>query len=74
MSNDNAPDTVRLNLSAEEYSLLLALVTLGGEAYDGKPHSIECVELLDRVRPRDMRGLWRKLEAVNAALEAKDGC
>jgi len=64
---------IRLNLAKEEASVMLMMVALGSQAYDGDVPNRQIIELLDRFPPKHLRALKIKLEQVSDLLESVDG-
>jgi hypothetical protein len=60
-----------LLLTREEGILVLLLVGLGTDAYEGNVPNRNIVELLDRMPPRHLRDLKKKLDAYAEVIDGK---
>jgi hypothetical protein len=68
MSDDGE---VRLHLTQEEGAAALLLIALGSSAYEGTLPNPEIIALLDRMPPKYLRGLKKKLEAYSETLDGQ---
>jgi len=66
-------EPVRLELTREEATVALMLLTLGTDVYTGTEPDFEAIDMLNRLPGKHMRSLERKLGEMASLLEVRNG-